>query len=59
MANKYTIFQRIDRAFSGDWNIDASAPHINSYDMSSVDKNVLYRTTDKKDYENKSNKERS
>ena len=53
MANKYTIFQRIDRAFSGDWNIDASAPHINSYDMSSVDKNVLYRTTDKKDYENK------
>lgn len=53
MANKYTIFQRIDRAFSGDWNIDASSPHINSYDMSSVDKNVLYRTTDKKDYENK------
>lgn len=53
MDNKYTIFQRIDRAFSGDWNIDASAPHINSYDMSSVDKNVLYRTTDKKDYENK------
>ena len=53
MANKYTIFKRIDRAFSGDWNIDASAPHINSYDMSSVDKNVLYRTTDKKDYENK------
>lgn len=53
MANKYTIFQRIDRAFSGDWNIDASAPHINSYDMSSVDKNVLYRTTDKKDYESK------
>ena len=53
MANKYTIFQRIDRAFSGDWNIDASAPHINSYDMSSVDKNVLYRTTDKNDYENK------
>lgn len=53
MANNYTIFQRIDRAFSGDWNIDASAPHINSYDMSSVDKNVLYRTTDKKDYENK------
>ena len=53
MANKYTIFQRIDRAYSGDWNIDASAPHINSYDMSSVDKNVLYRTTDKKDYENK------
>lgn len=53
MARKYTIFQNIDRAFSGDWNHDASEPHINSYDMSTADKSILYRTTNKDDYESK------
>lgn len=53
MARKYTIFQNIDRAFSGDWNADASSPHINSYDMSTADKSILYRTTNKDDYESK------
>ena len=53
MARKYTIFQNIDRAFSGDWNAEASEPHINSYDMSTADKSILYRTTNKDDYESK------
>ena len=53
MAKKNTIFQNIDRAFSGNWNTEPSAPHINSYDMSSADKQVLYRTTNKDDYESK------
>lgn len=53
MARKYTIFQNIDRAFSGNWNADASSPHINSYDMSTADKSILYRTTNKDDYESK------
>lgn len=53
MARKYTIFQNIDRAFSGDWNAGASEPHINSYDMSTADKSILYRTTNKDDYESK------
>lgn len=53
MARKYTIFQNIDKAFSGDWNPEASAPHINSYDMSTADKSILYRTTNKDDYESK------
>lgn len=53
MARKYTIFQNIDKAFSGDWNPEASAPHINSYDMSTADKSILYKTTNKDDYESK------
>ena len=53
MARKYTIFQNIDKAFSGDWNPEASAPHINSYDMSTADKSILYKTTNKNDYESK------
>jgi hypothetical protein len=53
MARNHTIFQNLDKAFSGNWNAEASAPHINSYDMSTADKGILYRTTNKADYEEK------
>ena len=53
MARNHTIFQNLDKAFSGNWNVEASAPHINSYDMSTADKGILYRTTNKADYEEK------
>lgn len=52
MAKNHTIFQNLDRAFSGNWG-SSSQPHINSYDMSNVDKGILYRTKSKEDYENK------
>ena len=53
MARNHTIFQNLDKAFSGNWNVEATAPHINSYDMSTADKGILYRTTNKADYEEK------
>ena len=52
MAKNHTIFQNLDKAFSGNWG-SSSQPHINSYDMSNVDKGILYRTKSKEDYENK------
>ena len=52
MAKNHTIFQNLESAFSGNWG-SSNQPHINSYDMSNVDKGILYRTTDKQDYENK------
>lgn len=51
MAKKYTLFQNIDKAFSGDWG--KQNQHINSYDMSNADGDIIYKTTDKADYETK------
>lgn len=53
MAKNYTLFQNIDKAFSGDWNNSPSSQHINSYDMSNADGDIIYKTTDKADYETK------
>lgn len=53
MAKKYTVFQALDKAITGNWNQqDTLSPHINSYDMSGSN-GVLYRTKDKGDYEAK------
>lgn len=53
MAKKYTVFQALDKAITGNWNQqDTLSPHINSYDMSGSN-GVLYRTKDKSDYEAK------
>lgn len=51
MAKKYTIFQSLDKAISGNW--DSLEPHVNSYDMSNVDKGILYKTNNREDYESK------
>lgn len=51
MAKKYTIFQSLDKAISGNW--DSLEPHVNSYDMSNVDKGILYKTNNKEDYDSK------
>ena len=48
--NKLTVFQTLERALKGNWNSDQGATHINSYDMSGAN-SVLYKTTDKDDYE--------
>lgn len=53
MAKKYTIFQNLDKAFTGDWNISNPQLHVNSYDMSNVDGDVIYKTNNKDDYESK------
>jgi len=50
MAKKYTIFQSLDKALSGNWNADDGRSHINSYDMSNAS-NVIYKTKNKEDYE--------
>jgi len=51
---KTTVFQALDKAISGNWGgQDAVTPHINSYDMGSNGHKVLYRTTNKDDYEQK------
>ena len=54
MANKlYTVFQNLDRAVTGNWDISQKdKPHNNSYDLSnrSYDKTVLYKTDSKEDY---------
>ena len=53
MAKKYTVFQALDKAITGNWNQqDTLSPHINSYDMSGSN-GILYRTKDKGDYETK------
>lgn len=53
MAKKYTVFQALDKAITGNWNPqETMSPHINSYDMSGSN-GVLYRTKDKGDYEAK------
>ena len=54
MAKKYTVFQSLDRAISGNWS-SIEQPHVNAYDMRNYgggDK-VLYKTTNKDDYEQK------
>lgn len=48
--NKLTVFQTLERALKGNWNSDQGTTHINSYDMSGAN-SVLYKTTDKADYE--------
>ena len=52
MAKKSTtVFQALDKAIRGQWNPqDIVTPHVNTYDMSHTDKEVLYKTTDKEDY---------
>lgn len=52
MANNHTIFQNLSNVFSGKWG-STSTPHVNSYDMSNTDKDVIYRTNSKKDYDSK------
>jgi hypothetical protein len=51
--NVFTVFQNLDKAISGDWaSPQQSMPHVNTYDMSSMsDKQVIYKTDDKVDYE--------
>ena len=49
--NKLTVFQQLERALKGNWNPEqGSIPHVNSYDMRGANQ-VLYKTTDKEDYE--------
>ena len=49
--NKLTVFQTLERALKGNFTSDQGIqPHVNSYDMSGAN-SVLYRTTDKDDYE--------
>ena len=48
---KNTVFQALDRAITGNWNPqDAVIPHVNTYDMSNMGNDVIYRTSDKEDY---------
>lgn len=50
---KYTIFQSLDKAITGNWNPqDTLANHVNSYDLSG-NAGTIYRTTDKDEYETK------
>ena len=52
MAKKIqTIFQNLDKAFSGEWGEPGmQQAHVNSYDLSKGN-NVIYKTTNKDDYE--------
>ena len=52
MAKKSgTVFQALDKAITGNWNPqDTVTPHVNTYDMSGMGKNVIYRTSDKEEY---------
>ena len=52
MAKKSgTVFQALDKAITGNWNPqDTVIPHVNTYDMSGMGKDVIYRTSDKEDY---------
>ena len=52
MAKKSgTVFQALDKAITGNWNHqDTVMPHVNTYDMSGMGKDVIYRTSDKEDY---------
>ena len=54
MAKKRTFFQALDSAISGNWgSVAAPTTHTNSYDMTSKGNNVIYKTTNKDDYEQK------
>ena len=53
MAKKRTVFQALDSAISGNWGDVRSRSHTNSYDMTSKGGNIIYKTTDKDDYEQK------
>ena len=57
MARKQTVFQALDAAISGNWEKNGDNTmkpnHVNSYDMSAYKDKVLYRTTNKDDYEQK------
>lgn len=54
MAKKRTVFQALDSAISGNWgSVAAPTTHTNSYDMTSKGNNVIYKTTNKDDYEQK------
>lgn len=52
MAKKSgTVFQALDKAITGNWNPqDTVTPHVNTYDMSGIGKDVIYRTSDKEEY---------
>ena len=52
MAKKSgTVFQALDKAITGNWNPqDTVTPHVNTYDMSGMGKDVIYRTSDKDEY---------
>lgn len=53
MAKKRTVFQALDSAISGNWGNVGGQSHSNSYDMTSKGGNVIYKTTNKDDYEQK------
>lgn len=55
MGKKSTVYQMLDKAISGNWqNANmTSSPRVNSYDMRGDKTQVLYRTYDKDDYEQK------
>lgn len=54
MAKKRTVFQALDSAISGNWSTqDIATPHVNKYDMSGNAKNIIYKTTNKDEYESK------
>ena len=53
MAKKRTVFQALDSAISGNWGDVRRRAHTNSYDMTSKGGNIIYKTTDKDDYEQK------
>ena len=53
MAKKRTVFQALDSARSGNWGDVRRRSHTNSYDMTSKGGNIIYKTTDKDDYEQK------
>lgn len=45
------MFQALDKAITGNWNPqDTVTPHVNTYDMSGMGKDVIYRTSDKEEY---------
>lgn len=52
MAKKSgTVFQALDKAITGNWNPqDTVTPHVNTYDMTGMGKDVIYRTSDKEEY---------
>lgn len=51
---KETIFQKLDSAIRTNWGKkDPITPNINSYDLSNMGDKIIYRTTNKEDYEEK------
>ena len=55
MAKTSTVFQTLDKAIRGNWNTAdmGTMPHVNHYNMSGAGKDILYKTTNKDDYEAK------